>query len=487
MKNSAVTNISDFESFSLKGPLLQAVTEAGFTTPSPIQAQVIPVIMQGHDVIAQAATGTGKTAAFGLPALNRIQPNKGVDLLVITPTRELAQQVSDQLFKFGRYLGVKTTTVYGGQSSSRQIEAIRKGCQVVVATPGRLLDLMSSGNLGTFAPSIVVLDEADEMLDMGFLDDIQKIFTLLPKKRQTLLFSATMPAPILNLAEKFMKTPEFVKAAPKESGAQDIKQLYYVIKEHEREPALFRLFDTHSPDKSIIFCGTKREVDRLSNSLIARGRCAKGLHGDMEQNQRQQVISAFRRGEIDTLVATDVAARGLDVADVSHVFNYNIPFGSESYVHRIGRTGRAGKKGVAMTLITPRESRDLRQVIKTQGSNMVQAYIPSLEDVKKSQSNRLVEQVKGQVVDPDAKGVLKALEKVMDSEAINLHLISLLLERQMITGPATIGFNSTELDSLFTKGSQEEQKGRARKPFRKKPFTRGSKPFSKAPKARESR
>lgn len=468
--------INGFDAFGFKEPIAKAITEAGFTTPSPIQNQVIPTILKGSDVIAQAATGTGKTAAFGLPSLNLISKDKGVGLLVITPTRELAQQVSDQLFRFGRYLGVKTTTVYGGQSSSRQIEAIRKGTQVVVATPGRLLDLLSSGNLHNFAPSIVVLDEADEMLDMGFLEDIQKIFTLLPGQRQTLLFSATMPPAILNLAEQFMKSPVFIKAAAVQSAAHDIKQMYYVIKEHEREPALFRLFDTHSPEKSIIFCGTKREVDRLSHSLIARGRCAKGLHGDMEQNQRQLVIAAFRRGEIDTLVATDVAARGLDVADVTHVFNYNIPFGADSYVHRIGRTGRAGKKGVAMTLITPRESKDLRHVLKTHGSNMIQAFIPTLDDVRKSQSGKLIEKINDQPIYPEAASIMKRLEDKMDQNTIHLKMISMLLERQQITGPETIGFDSGELDRVFSKLNHEEKERRGRPGGRKRSFS-----YSKGP------
>lgn len=255
MKNT--TSLS-FDDFGLKSEILEAVREAEFKIPSPIQQQVIPHILSGADIVAQAQTGTGKTAAFGLPALNLIDPRGGVGLLVITPTRELAQQVSDELFRFGRNLGLKTATIYGGQSMSRQVDQVKRGAQVIVATPGRLLDLLRSKMLYNFNPSIVVLDEADEMLDMGFLEDIQTIFTFLPKQRQTLLFSATMPMPIQNLAKKILQDPVFVKVTQSETTNKDIKQYYYLIKEHERDQALIRLIQCQEPEKSIVFCRTKK-------------------------------------------------------------------------------------------------------------------------------------------------------------------------------------------------------------------------------------
>jgi ATP-dependent RNA helicase DeaD len=461
-----------FDSFGLKEPILKAIREAEFETPSPIQEQVIPLILSGVDVVAQAQTGTGKTAAFGLPALNLIDLRDGVGLLVITPTRELAQQVSDELFRFGKHLGFRPTTIYGGQSYSRQIEAIRQGKHAVVATPGRLLDLLQTGRLGDFRPSVVVLDEADEMLDMGFLEDIQKIFTFLPKERQTLLFSATMPIPIQRLAEKILKTPTFVKSVQKESVNLDITQLYYVIKEEERDIALTRIIDSKEPVKSIIFCGTKKEVDRLSHLLIARGHSAKGLHGDMEQRQRSQVIGAFKSGELDILVATDVAARGLDVADVSHVFNYNIPNGSEGYVHRIGRTGRAGRKGEAITLVTPREFRELQHFLKVQGSKMEQCYVPTIAEVKTVHAHKIAEDIAKQPVDSAAQTILTMLKSTMTEAEASLKLISLLMERKKISGPDSIGINFNEVDKMMTRTRNESSRGGPSYGRRKPPFNR---------------
>ncbi|MDR3347372.1 MAG: DEAD/DEAH box helicase, partial [Helicobacteraceae bacterium] len=296
---------NSFESFGFKPQIMRGIKEAGFTDPSPIQVEAIPYILAGRDLIGQAHTGTGKTAAFGLPAMNQIERDNTVALLVITPTRELTTQVSDELFKLGRFAGMRTVTVYGGQSSHRQVDLIGRGAQVVVATPGRLLDLLQSGRLAHFEPSIVVLDEADEMLDMGFLDDIREIFKFLPADRQTLMFSATMPAPIRELAGRILKDPISIKVTAEETTNKDIAQHYYVIEEHERDDAILRLIDSEEPSKSIIFARTKKEVDRLSTMLIAKGYGAKGLHGDMEQRGREEVIKGFKTGQLEILVATD--------------------------------------------------------------------------------------------------------------------------------------------------------------------------------------
>ena len=331
-----------FNEFSLRKELQQAIDNAGFKEPSPIQEEAIPVILDGNDMVGQAHTGTGKTAAFGLPILNMLDMSSNdVQAIVIVPTRELAMQVSDEIYRFGRFLGINTATVYGGQSYTRQIKHIQNS-SIIVATPGRLLDLLRNNQID-INPKFIVLDEADEMLDMGFLDDIKEIFTFMPSDRQTLLFSATMPKAIKDLASRILQNPEFITITKNEVTNSKITQSFYVVEEAERDEALVRLLDYKDPRKAIVFCRMKSEVDRVTTMLISLGYTAKGLHGDMEQRQREETIKAFKK-DLEILVATDVAARGLDVSDVSHVFNYHIPFDSESYVHRIGRTGRAGEK-----------------------------------------------------------------------------------------------------------------------------------------------
>lgn len=470
---------ANFESFGLKDTILKGLKEAGFKVPSPIQQKVIPSILEGCDMIGQAHTGTGKTAAFGLPALSLLEKNKGVELLVITPTRELATQVSDELFLLGSFAGIKTATVYGGRSFSGQLEMIRRGAQVVVATPGRLLDMLQSNRLPNFKPSIVVLDEADEMLDMGFLDDIKAIFTFLPKKRQTLLFSATMPVPIQKLAAEILNNPMFVSVTQKETSNKDIKQHYYIIEEHERDDAVVRLIDFCDPEKSVIFCRTRKEVDRVGTALVSKGYLARGLHGEMEQNQREEVIGLFRAGKIDILVATDVAARGLNVVDISHVFNYHIPFDPESYVHRIGRTARGGRKGMAITLVTPKEYRDLQRICKTVGTTMTQSIVPSLSDVKKIQDVKLIEEIKHQQLDADASRILSILEEDIDLTQISCKLISMLLNRQIISGPEQIGIDQGRIERLIKQGVERNERPggsgnrRSRGGFGRKTFSKG--------------
>lgn len=351
-----------FLEFELKDKIIKGIVELGFNTPSPIQKDSIPLILNGHDLIAQAQTGTGKTAAFSIPILNMLKNNSEIEALIITPTRELAIQISDEIFKLGKFLRTKTICVYGGQSIKRQIELLNKKPQVMVATPGRLLDHLKNNRIKRFNPKIVVLDESDEMLDMGFLDSIEKIFRFIPRDRQTLLFSATMPTPIKNLANKILNNPKSVKIATESIANADIEQKYYIINENERDDAITRLIDVIAPQKSIIFTRMKKEADKLSNFLTSKGYKSVCLHGDMEQRERQTAIKSFKENKANILVATDVASRGLDISDVSHVFNYHMPLNPESYVHRIGRTGRAGKKGMAITLVTPLEFRDLKRI-----------------------------------------------------------------------------------------------------------------------------
>ncbi|MGE4573499.1 MAG: DEAD/DEAH box helicase [Parachlamydia sp.] len=448
-----------FTDFGLNDSLLKAIAEAKFTQPSPIQEKVIPIILNGQDVVAQAQTGTGKTAAFGLPSLNRLDKAAGVGLLVITPTRELAVQVSDELYRLGKYCGIRTIAVYGGQSIQRQIDGIERGAQVVVATPGRLLDLLKSRRLSHFSPPIVVLDEADEMLNMGFLEDIQEIFTFLPKERQTLLFSATMPLPIQKLAKTFLREPEFIKITKKETASQNIQQICYVIHESERDDALVRLLDAQEEAKSIIFCRTKKDVDRVSSFLTSRGYGARGLHGDMEQPQRQRVIDGFRQNEFQILAATDVAARGLNVLDVTHVYNYHLPYETESYVHRIGRTGRAGNKGIAITLLNPREVSGLKHIFREHGGNIEYQSIPTLQDVKRKFAEKFLKKVQQRHFDQEAHALLTELQKEMSLEEISVNLLSLLLDYKKVEGPEHIGIHPQDIERSGGSSHQKRKRG----------------------------
>jgi ATP-dependent RNA helicase DeaD len=441
-------NVSSFADFNLHDTILKGIENAGFQQPSPIQQQAIPVILQGRDIIGQAHTGTGKTAAFGLPCLNLMKNTGSVELIVITPTRELATQVSDELFKLGQFANIRTVTISGGSSYARQIERVKSGAHIIVATPGRLLDLLNSGRIGKLTPSMVVLDEADEMLDMGFLEDIQKIFDFLPKKRQTLLFSATMPIQIKRLAEKILDNPALIKVESKNNVNQDIEQRYYIIEEHERDAAVIRLIDSQESTKGIIFCRTKREVDELTLKLSAQGYTAGCLHGDIEQRKRTEIMASFRAGKFNILVATDVAARGLDISDVTHVFNYHMPFDPESYVHRIGRTGRAGRKGIAITLVTPIEYRQIQRIQHIVGGQIQLCTIPTLGDLKKLQADKLLEAIRTQQLNENASKILSALEEEMDGTHLAYKLISILLARELVSGPDMIGLHGKDLQNI---------------------------------------
>ncbi|MCW9025907.1 MAG: DEAD/DEAH box helicase, partial [Thiovulaceae bacterium] len=354
-------------------------------------------------------------------------------------------------FKYGKDLGVKTTTIYGGSSYKRQIDLVKRGAGIVVATPGRLLDILKRNMLDNFAPNMVILDEADEMLDMGFLDDINEIFSYLPTSRQTLLFSATMPKPIKLLAERILENPEFISITKGETTNADISQEYYVIDESERDDAIIRLMDSEETGKSVVFCRTKSEVDRLSNVLSNAGYLANGLHGDMEQRQRETVISGFKKNSVKVLVATDVAARGIHVNNITHVFNYHIPFDPESYVHRIGRTGRAGTKGKAITLLTPHEFKELQKIKKKVGTTMEHAYVPSKNDLRETSIKTLVSSIEDHKIYDEAHKILDMLKNDIDEETIMYKLVSMLLDRQSVKGPADIGIPAEKLTKILEK------------------------------------
>jgi len=460
---------TSFGHLGLKQEILEAIEDAGFTHPSPIQEQAIPEILAGCDMIAQAETGTGKTAAFCLPALNNMKKKSGITLLVMAPTRELAQQVCGEFNRFGKSVGAKAVAVYGGQSISVQLKKIREGVQAIVATPGRLLDLLRSKKLGNFSPSLVVLDEADEMLDMGFLEDIQAIFTFLPKKRQTLLFSATMPKPITLLAKKILTNPVTIKTqSEKKSQVLSIEQINYLVREGEREAALIRLIDSHAPHKAIVFCRTKKEVERLSNYLLTLGHPVRTLHGDMEQKQRQDAIHAFKQGKSKLLIATDIAGRGLDVPDISHVFNYHMPYTKEGHTHRIGRTGRAGRSGVAITLITPSELSKMGRILNLKTHEMKLSSIPTLSEVRSNRQKMFLQKVRDQSVQDVSKELYQQLEAEMEPEQIGLHLLSMLMDKQRASGPERIGLSSKEIEDFRIFSSHRKRHRRRERPRRKK-------------------
>jgi ATP-dependent RNA helicase DeaD len=446
-----------FTDFNLKLELNKAIEVAGFTEPSPVQQDAIPAVLNGNDIVAQAQTGTGKTAAFGLPVLNMMKCDGSVEMVVIVPTRELAMQVSDELFRFGKFLGIKTATVYGGSSYSRQIKHVQNA-SIVVATPGRFLDLLSKNQID-INPDFVVLDEADEMMDMGFLDDIKEIFKYLKNRKQTLMFSATMPMPIKKLAEKVLNEPKFITVTKQEMTNTKIEQSFYVVEEYERDDALIRLFDYKDPSKAIVFCKMKRDVDRLSTYLVAQGYSAKGLHGDMEQRQREEVIKAFKNNTLEVLVATDVAARGLDVKGVSHVFNYQLPFDSESYVHRIGRTGRGGEDDKAISIVTPAEFRSLHKIQKDVGANIESKIIPNKDDVKYKAIDGLKKAVIKQDIDETVYDIIESLKEEFDLSTITYKLATLLLDQNQVKGKDTIGKSKKDIAFLLERALKGGDRG----------------------------
>jgi len=435
-----------FKDFNFKENLQKSIEEAGFKEPSPIQIEAIPHILNGKDIVGQAHTGTGKTAAFGLPILNKLS-GKNAEALIIVPTRELAMQVSDELYRFGKFLNLNTATVYGGQPYTRQLKLI-ENASVIVATPGRFLDLLRNEHIKV-NPKFVILDEADEMLDMGFLDDIKEIFTHLPKQRQTLLFSATMPTAIKNLAKTILNEPEFVTITKADITNSNIAQTFYVVDERERDDALIRLFDYKNPKKSIIFCRTKKDVDRLSTFLVSQGFIAKALHGDMEQKQREEAIRAFKSSKLEILIATDVAARGLDVNDVTHVFNYHLPFDSESYVHRIGRTGRAGKDGIAISIVTPHEFKTLQRIEKTIGTKLESKVIPNISTVKQKKIDNLKTNIINQEVKDYAIDLVESLKDEFDISTIAFKLASIVASKTYVKGNNNIGKNEIDLKKII--------------------------------------
>ena len=370
----------NFSDFPISEEIKRAIREIGFEEPSPIQKEAMPGGLGGGDGSGQGKSGSGKTAAFGIPVIETVQPDRYVQALILTPTRELAIQVSGELQKLSAYKNIRTLPIYGGQSITQQIRALQRGVQIVVGTPGRVLDHLHRKTLHLDRVRTVVLDEADEMLDMGFIGDIEEILKYVKTKCQMLLFSATMPPAIRGLARKYMRKPQSI-SIDTEATAPLIEQVYYKVFEQNKLETLCRIIDSENIELGILFCRTKKRVVELTEALRARGYLADGLHGDLTQCERDKVMNKFRAAAIDLLVATDVAARGIDVENVSHVINYDIPLDPESYVHRIGRTGRAGRPGLALTFVTPQEMKHLRSIEQKIKRSIPSVDVPSLEDV----------------------------------------------------------------------------------------------------------
>ena len=405
-----------FEEMCLDTRIMRAIAEMGFEQPSPIQAQSIPIAVEGKDMIGQARTGTGKTASFGIPMLQRINPkDKNLEAIVLCPTRELAIQSANEIRKLAKFLhGIKVLPIYGGQEISKQIRSLKGGVQIVIGTPGRVMDHLRRHTLKPQTVDIVVLDEADEMLNMGFREDIETILGQLPEERQTMLFSATLPKPILEIAKRYLHEPEIVKVIQKELTVPKIEQYYYEVNPRKKNEVLSRLLDMYDPSLSLVFCNTKRKVDELVADLKGRGYFAEGLHGDMKQSQRDRVMNGFRNGRTDILVATDVAARGIDVDDVEAVFNYDVPQDDEYYVHRIGRTGRAGREGRAFTLVVGKEIYKLKDIQRYCKTKIRRQPIPSVNDVAAIKVEKLLEKA-GELIATDGLGrMMDLLEEYLD-------------------------------------------------------------------------
>lgn len=424
----------NFDELELDERLLRATKEMGFEVASPIQEFAIPHALKGLDLVGQAQTGTGKTAAFGLPMLQQIDPdNRQIQGLVLCPTRELAIQVADEIRKLSKYLhGIKIIAIYGGQDINQQIKAMKGGVSIVIGTPGRVMDHMRRKTLRLQNLKMITLDEADEMLNMGFREDIETILQETPSERQTLLFSATMPKPIMEIAKTYQKDAKIIKVVKKELTVDNIKQTYYRIRPQSRIDALCRLLDVHQPTLSVVFCNTKRGVDQLADDLQTRGYSAEALHGDLKQHQRDRVMNGFRRGTVTILVATDVAARGIDVDNVDAVFNYELPQDEEYYVHRIGRTGRAGRKGLAFSFVSGKDFARLKTIERYCKTKIEQTPIPTGKEVTKIRFNKLFKDAQEISEAEDLEKIASRLIKKCEKEEVSLVQITAALVRMQL-------------------------------------------------------
>jgi ATP-dependent RNA helicase DeaD len=467
--------LATFKEFGLSPEVMKAVSKMGFEEATPIQAATIPLSLQNRDVIGQAQTGTGKTAAFGIPLVEKIDMNHdAVQAIIVAPTRELAIQVSEELYKIGSTKRVRVLPIYGGQDIERQIRALKKHPHIIVGTPGRIIDHIQRRTLRLQNVHTVVLDEADEMLNMGFVEDIEAILSHVPTERQTLLFSATMPEPIRRIAERFMNNPELVRVKAKEMTVPNIQQYYIEIQEKKKFDTLTRLLDIQSPELAIVFGRTKRRVDELAEALNLRGYTAEGIHGDLSQAKRLSVLRKFKEGSIDILVATDVAARGLDISGVTHVYNFDIPQDPESYVHRIGRTGRAGKTGMAITFVTPREIGQLHHIEKTTKRKMERMKPPTLDEALEGQQRAAIEKLLATIEHNNLSFYKRAAEELLE-EHDSVSLVAACI-KMLTKEPDMTPVQLTEESPIMKKEKKRQVQTRQR---RNETRSRGSKARTK--------
>lgn len=423
-----------YEDSDIDPRILRAVTEMGFSEMTPIQQQAIPLLMEGRDVIGQAQTGTGKTAAFGIPMLQRVEEeNRNLQGLILCPTRELAIQAAEELRKFSKYMhGIKMVPIYGGQDITRQIKALKGGAQIIVGTPGRVMDHMRRHTIKLQDIKMVVLDEADEMLNMGFREDMETILSQIESEHQTALFSATMPQAILDITDQYQQGAELVRVTKKELTIPLVKQYYFVVKSIYKEEVISRLLVTYGFKRSIIFCNTKKMVDDLAENLKARGYQAEGLHGDMTQKQRDFVMGRFKSGNLEILIATDVAARGIDVDDLEAVFNYDVPQDIEYYVHRIGRTGRAGREGMAFTFAYGRDLYRIRDIERVCKTKMTEMKVPKASEIMAIKLDKVLESAVKTAEKTDLEKLTDQIEeKLADYEADPMELLAALVKQQL--------------------------------------------------------
>ena len=435
-----------FKELDISSEIQRAVEDMGFEEATPIQSLAIPHILEGKDVTGQAQTGTGKTAAFGIPILEMVDPSeRELQSVILCPTRELAIQVAEELKKLSKYMKrVNVLPIYGGQPIERQIKALKKGVQIIIGTPGRVMDHMRRGTLDMSHVKVLVLDEADEMLDMGFREDIEFVLDYIPDQRQILLFSATMSPDILYITRRYQDDPEFLKVVPKELTVPETEQVYFEVKEKMKLDVLSRLLDINDFKLSLVFCNTKRRVDKLVSHLQIRGYAADGLHGDMSQRQRDSVMSKFRSGNIEILVATDVAARGIDVENVEAVFNYDVPNDDEYYVHRIGRTGRAGKAGIAFTFVSGKEVYQLRDIMRYTKTKIEQQQIPSASDVQEIKTSNFLERIKRIINNEKLDKEVHMVEKMMEEDYSSVETAAALLRIVMEKSGNNVTQNTAE-------------------------------------------
>ncbi|NLO77854.1 MAG: DEAD/DEAH box helicase [Methanomicrobiales archaeon] len=429
-------NFFRFSTFPISTEIIKAIEDMGFEEPTPIQVQAIPFILEGRDVTGQAQTGTGKTAAFAVPALQAVDlDSKQTQIIVLSPTRELTIQTAEEFNLLAKYMkNVHILPVYGGQPIERQFRALKVGVQIVVGTPGRVLDHLDRGTLSLSHIKMVVLDEADQMLDMGFREDIEKILAETPKERQTVLFSATIPDPIKEISRRFQKNPEFVRVQHRELTVPQIEQLYLEVRNREKNEVLCRILEMYDPELALVFCNTKRAVDELLSQLQTRGYFAEALHGDMKQVQRDRVMAKFRKGAIDVLIATDVAARGIDVDDVDLVINFDVPQDVEYYVHRIGRTARAGREGRAITFVGPKEIYNLRSIQKYAHIKITPIPLPTARDVERTRMRNLIDKIKESSDNGDNEKYVEMVEQIMVDGYTSLDVAAALLKMKLDTG-----------------------------------------------------